>query len=464
MFLAPLLSSLISAAPPIPEAPKWRAPTPVSSKTEGGMVVAVLPQRGLPLVHLVIAAEAGSDRDPPEHLGIASAVAAMLEEGGAGKRSGAEVIAALDDLGAELRIECGEDGAMFALTVLEPKLPAALSILADLLMRPRFDGAAWSTTRQRLIAQILHDRDDPAQIAKTVFSRVLFGAHPYGHPPLGTPASLEALRPDDLKAFHAAHYGPRTTSLMMVGQIEPARATQLVAEAFRGWHADVAPPPAPPVAPRSPPKLVLVDRPGAPQTELRVGYVGFARDTPDYPALMVLQTVLGGTFTSRLNQNLREKHGYTYGVTARFDLFRAPGRFVIGTAVKTEVTVEALKEIFDELSSIRSGLSEEEIKKGKAMAASAIVEALSEGSQAALLYADLMIDRVPLDFYSRLPDAMDKLTPAGITQVAERAFLPDQAWVVMVGDKKTLEPKLKALPLAKNGIELLNADGDPAKP
>jgi zinc protease len=445
--------------PALPPPAPWKAPVPTEIRTKSGARVVVLPAHELPLVHLLVTVRAGAALDPRDRPGLAAATAMMLQEGGAGTRSGPEVAAALEALGGELQLECDRDGVRLHLTVLGRHLEPALRLVGDLLARPRFDGAEWTRARSRRMGEIVHRRDEPHYIADAVFDRTLFGdAHPYGAPALGTVESLERMTAEELRAFYAAHYGPRTTSVLLVGDVTPAEAAQRVDEALAGWTSTAAPAPPPAAATAPLPRLVIVDRPGAPQSELRVGHLGLPRSTPDFPAMYLLETLLGGSFTSRLNQNLREKHGYTYGVRAHFLLQDAPGPFEIQTAVRTDVTAPSLAEIVAELRAIRAPIDGGEAAKGKALVRSAIVDAFGGGQEAAALVGDLVMHGLPLDAWSRLPAALDRLGSGDLGRTAARLFQPDELVVVVVGDRKAIEPSLRALPFVKS-IEYRDVDG-----
>jgi zinc protease len=451
MSAAALVLSLLAAAPSLPGAPKigprpeWRAPVPEQRRTADGMELIVLQRGGLPLERVVIALRAGSMLDPPATPGLANATAHMLEEGGAGELGRLALEQAFEALGAELHVQCTEDGVFLSFSVLAPKLQRALELLAAVLIRPRFDAAAWGEVKERILAEILREKDDPEKLAHELFAELVFTGHPYGHDPLGTAPAIRALDRDALAAFHRAHYGPAVASLVLVGPVAPQAATEMVDRAFAGWTADVQPPATTPVE-RSRPRFVLVDRPGAPQSELRLGHTGPPRATPDFPALCVLEMVLGGSFTSRLNQDLRERLGYTYDIGAHFALLRAGGRLTVTSAVRTDVTAEAIAEIRRQLEAVRRTISEDELRKAAALVESGIVDSFGDGAQAALLFAELALGAVPLDRYNRLPGELGRLDLSGVQAVGERLILPDDLVIVVVGDRRKIERGLRALP------------------
>jgi zinc protease len=448
----------LAKPPKIPPPPPWTAPLPASATSANGAQIVVLAERELPLVHILVTIAAGSASDPAAHPGLAAATAMMLQDGGAGGKSAPQVAQALAALGGELRTRVDVDAARLQLTVLSRNLAPALRLLGDLVARPRFDAVEWPRAQARRLDEIRRHQDEPREVADEVFARVLYGDHPYGHPALGTPESVAALTVDDVRRFWAEHYGPQTVAFVLVGDAELTSASATVAKALGDWKSTAVPPVVPPPALSGPARLVLVDRPGAPQSELRVGYIGRDRKTPDFAALTLLETVLGGSFTSRLNQNLREKHGYTYGARAHFELARAPGPFAAMAAVRTDVTAESLKETVAELTRMRTPLSPAEVVKGRSLVLSAIVEAFADGTQTANFLGELVTHDLPLDAWSRVPAQLEKLDVPSLGQAALRLFHPEQLIMVVVGDRKAIDAPLRKLPFVKT-IEYRDVQG-----
>jgi zinc protease len=457
-----LISTSVAAGkPPLPPPPKWEAPVPALQQTAVGVKVATLPRADLPLAHVLVTVKAGADLDPPDRPGLAAAVATMLQDGGAGARGAPELAAAIEALGGELQIVCDRAGVRLQLTVMSRHLDEALALLGDLLVRPRFDAEEWARVRARRVAEIARARDEPRAIADTVFHRAVYGAHPYGHPVLGTQAAVEKLSAEDLAKFYAAHYGPRTTSVVLVGEV--GDGAKRVERAFAGWTSRAAPAPAPPsVKPAGKGvQLVLVDRPGAPQSELFAGHVAQARSTPDYAPMIVAETVLGGSFTSRLVQNLREKHGYTYGVNSRFILLAAPGPLAVRSAIRTDVTADAVKEMMNEIKGM-SVVSEDDVKKGRSLRMNAIVDAFASGQRTDELVGDLLLFDLPLDTWAKLPSQLGKLDAKSVVAAVKRLIQPEAMTIVVVGDRKAIEGGLRALPFVKS-VEIRDVDGNLAK-
>ncbi|HXU74701.1 MAG TPA: pitrilysin family protein [Polyangia bacterium] len=442
----------LTKAPELPPAPSWTAPVPSSCATSTTFNLVSLPQHELPIAHVLVTVAAGSALDPSNRPGLAAAVASMLEDGGAAKRSSSEVAQAFAALGTELEEHVDSDQVQLTMTVLARNLEPAIALLKDLVEAPRFDPADWQRTQARRLDEIRRRLDQPEHVADDVFAQVLYGDHPYGHPFIGTVDSVRAITVDELRAFWRQRYSPSNVTFIVVGDVDDGALRRRFGFCRPAPRTSL---PTTPPAPRPlPPRVVLVDRPGATQSEIRVGNLGFARSTPDFAALTLLETVLGGSFTSRLNLNLREKHGYTYGARAQFDLRSVAGPFVAAAGVRTDATAAALKETVAEIAGMRAPLSPAELQKGRALVMHSIVEAFADGNETANYLADLAAHHLPLDDWSKLPAALAALDVAATTRVAGYAFRPDALTIVVVGDRKLVEPSLRQLPFVKS-LEIL---------
>ncbi len=249
------------------------------------------------------------------------------------------------------------------------RLKDALPIMADVALRPTFPNDELERVRQQRLTALLQARDDPATIAPVVFSRVLFGpTHRFGTMTSGTAAAIKAFTAADLRAFYTAAFRPTNATLLVVGDVTQAAVTPMLESNFGSWKAPAGQTPRatlPPVQPPSARQVYLVDKPGAAQSQIRIGSIGVARSTPDYFPIQVLNTVLGGSFSSRLNMNLREQHGYAYGASSAFDMRMSAGPFYAAAGVQTDKTAEALKEFFNELNGILKPVPPDELARAK---------------------------------------------------------------------------------------------------
>jgi predicted Zn-dependent peptidase len=373
----------------------------------------------------------------------------MLDEG-AGTRSALELADAAEFLGADLATSSTFDASAVRLNVPTRQLTQALPIMADVALRPTFPAPELERLRQERLTALIQARDDAAAVAPPAFARAVYGAaHRFGTSAIGTTATLEAVTAEQLRAFHAASYRPDNATLLVVGDVTPAAVLPLLEGAFGSWQAaeSVARrplPAAPQVAAR---EVTIVDMPGAEQSQIRIGAVGVARSTPDYFALQVLNTVLGGSFTSRLNQNLREEHGYTYGARSQFDMRRSPGPFTASAGVQTDKTAESLTEFFNELEAIGTPIGVDELAKAKNYLALGFPGDFETLDDLAARLEELVIYGLPADYYADYMAKIGAVTAAEARRAAAAHIVPDKLAVVVVGDRRQIEAGIRALNL-----------------
>jgi predicted Zn-dependent peptidase len=353
-----------------------------------GLPVWIVELHEVPVVQADLIVESGAADDPQGEEGLASLAADMLDEG-AGTRDALALADAIDFLGAELTTGASFNSTAVRLHVPVARLGEALPLMADVALRPTFPERELERLRKERLTALQQARDEPESIVESAFARVVFGAHRYGTGAAGTSATIRGLTLEDLRGFHARAFRPSNATLLVVGDVTPDAVVPMLERAFGSWdhgaHGEHGESPRDPRAlrgdrprdPRAPRgelpappqlkarRLVLVDKPGAAQSQIRIGWVGVPRSTPDYFAIQVLNTILGGAFTSRLNQNLREQHGYSYGAFSAFDMRRAAGPFFAGAGVQTDKTAEALREFFKELNGILAPIPADELAKAK---------------------------------------------------------------------------------------------------
>ena len=434
--------------PALGPAPVLRLPTPRTATLPNGLRIVVIEMHEVPVVDLSLIVDAGAVADPDDLPGLATFTANMLDEG-AGTRSALEISEEVDFLGARLGTGAAYDVATVSLHVAKRQLGPALDLMADVVLRPTF--ADSEITRQRDLRRtaILQQRDQPVAMAGLAFPAIVFGGmHPYGRPIGGTEPSTAALSRDRVAQFYRTHYRPGNATLLIVGDISLAEAQLLVAPLFGSWEraeapaAAAAPAPAAPVA-RT---IYLVDKPGAAQSVIRIGHVGVPRDNPDYYVLEVFNTILGGSFTSRLNQNLRETHGYTYGASSSFAMRRLAGPFTAGASVQSAKTDSALIEFMRELRRIRDeAVPQAELDKAKAYLALGFPGSFETTGGTAAQFRDLLMYGLPLSYYATYVRRINAVTAADVQRVARRYLDPDRLAIVVVGDRSQIEAGLRAL-------------------
>jgi predicted Zn-dependent peptidase len=448
------------SAPPKPGAPPALRLPPIQKHTlSNGLAVWIVEQHEVPLVQVNLIVKAGSGVDPAGKYGVASMTAAMLDEGAGGK-SALELADAIEALGAELGTSSTFDASSVRLSAPAARLADALPLMADVVVRPAFAAAELERLRKERLTRLLQARDDPAAIVEMAFPRLVFGEkHRYGSPAGGGEAAVKALTPDDLRAFHRAYYRPETSTLLVVGDVTPAAVMPLLERAFGSWKGEgpagpLTPvPPAPQLTKRT---IYLVDKPGAAQSQIRIGWVGVPRSTPDYPVIQVLNTILGGSFTSRLNTNLRETHGYSYGAFSGFEERVSPGAFSARAGVQTDKTAEALKEFFNEFAAILKPIPADEFDKARNYVALGFPAEFETSRDLAAKMEEQVVHNLPDEYFPGFVRSIVQVTGPGVEKAAARVIQPDKFAVVVVGDRKVIEAGIRALNLGP--VEVLTVE------
>ncbi|HEX5110416.1 MAG TPA: pitrilysin family protein [Vicinamibacterales bacterium] len=438
-----------SKPPALGPAPRLNLP-PIQKRTlSNGLPVWLIEAHEVPLVQVNLLVLAGSGDDPAGKFGVASLTAAMLDEG-AGARDALQLADAVEVLGASLATVSSFDASAVRLNVPAARLGDALPIMADVALRPTFSEKELDRVRKERITSLLQARDDPASVAPMAFARTVFGAtHRYGTAAVGTEATLKGFTTGDLRTFHEAMYQPSNATLVAVGDIRADAVVPLLEKHFGAWKNRGAPararvPDAPQLTSR---QITIVDMPKAAQSQIRIGGVGVPRSTPDYFTLQVLNTILGGSFTSRLNQNLREEHQYSYGASSRFEMRLSAGSFVAGAGVQTDKTAEALREFFNELEAIRKPVGADELAKAKNYVALGFPSEFETISDLTSHVEELIVYKLPDDYFSRYVDSIQAVTSAAVAQAAAKYVLPQQFAVVIAGDRAAIEAGIRALNL-----------------
>jgi len=430
-----------------------------------GVAVELWSRPELPLVELSLLLPAGSAQDPAGREGVAHLTAAMLDEG-AGERDARAFRVALEALGARFSSEVEHESTVLRLGALAQHLEASLALWADALQRPRFLDEEWERVRTEELAERALEREDPWQVAATAGAALYFGPeHAYGRPPRGTPESLARLDKNDLVRFCSDTYRPGSARLFVAGAVDRARLESALEASLGGWRGLLSPSghhPRAPIGPPqgSPPRFAIVDRPGSAQTTVRVTLAAAAHDAPGRLEQELLAIVLGGTFTSRLNQNLRAERGITYGVQAARVERPSAATTVIQTSVQAAHTATAVREIAAELARLAAGgVGEEELTKarstlrlGAIQACAGLAGVVSTATQCALL--DRGVESVGEDLTRAA-----EIDRAALDAAAAGFASPGRVSWVLVGDGPRIEAALAELGLAERAW--FDADGRP---
>ncbi len=416
------------------------------------------PRKGLPVVAANLVVRTGSDANPIDKPGLANFTAAMLDEGTT-TRSAPQIADQLAQIGASLGTRSTMDATFVEGASLKKNFAQTLDLMADVALHPSFPADEVERQRAGRLAQLVQQRQSAGQLASKVMASVLYGdKHPYGFTELGTEDAVKAFTREDLTAFWKQNFVPNNAALVVSGDIVMAELKPLAEKAFNVWTPGTPSRPVLGAPQTSSARLVIVDKPGAPQTELRVVGIGAARSSPDFQAMRVMNTSLGELFSSRINMNLREEHGYTYGANSQFVFRRSAGPFVAGTGVRTDVTAPAVTEILKEVRGMSERpIDSEELRLAKDSLTRSLPGAFETSANVAASFSNVYIYDLGLQYFTNYAARVDAVSTAQAKAVAEKYLVPGKLVVIAVGDRAKIEPELRKLNLGP--VEIRNADG-----
>ena len=355
------------------------------------------------------------------------------------------------------------DYSYVAARTLKKNVDAAFELVSDILLNPAFASEEIERIRHDRLTHILQQKDNPNMLAIKVFFDAVYGSsHPYGYTDIGTEESNRAMTQDLLRQFYQDGYFAANSALVVAGDITESGTARSGGKIFRIVAGEGTDAGIPAVSGNPARRIVIVERPEAPQTVLRIGHVGVARSSPDYVGMDVMNTALGGLVSSRINLNLREKHGYTYGASSAFVFRRGAGPFLIGTSVRTDVTAPAVAEIFHEIERMREGeLTPEELATAKDSIARSLPGMFETTPESASSIGQLFVHNLPLDYYHDLPEQIQSISAAGVQHIAWKYLKPEETVIVAVGDRGKIEPELAKLNLGP--IEIRDSAGNQSR-
>jgi zinc protease len=445
---APVIAAPIdlTVPPRLGPPPQLRLPPVTTRQLPNGLTLVVVQQHELPLVDVILEMKTGGEADPAGRMGTAALTAAMLTEGTTTRSA-----LAIDDqaayLGVDLGAGSGWEQSTVSLHAPTAQIDSALALFADVALHPAFPAPDLERVRKDRLTALQQQRDRGPAIADRAYAAALFGdQNPYGRPLAGTEASVASISRADLTRFYEAYYRPNNATLLVVGDVRPDEMERRALMLFGGWQRAAVPAVTKATVPsRVATTLVLIDKPGAAQSSFRLGGIGAPRSTKDYFALQVMNTILGGSFTSRLNQNLRETHGYTYGAGSGFSFRRSAGPFTASAEVVTAKTDSALIEFMKELRAIRDTVPSAELSNAKRYLQLGLPQRFETTGSIAGQILPLITYGIPLDFYDTAVQNIGAVTQADVQRVAREYVNPDRLTIVIVGDRKTIEPGIRAL-------------------
>lgn len=440
---------------PIPgEDRPFHFPRIVRRSLANGLELRAVRHRSVPIVSMVLLVPGGSSVDPGAGHGLVSMTAGLLDEGSRGQ-SALDIAERVARIGGDLDVEVGMDAVAIGLTTLDRFCESGLELVHEIVTAPNLANDDFNRIRNLRLERLAQMKDHAAAIAERAFARVLYDSHPYGHLSLGSEPALTGMTVDTVRAMHAALFTPTGATLVVVGDRSEDQLLDLAAAMFDPWRAaastmtidraaGLTPPPSTPLA-----TLAVIHRPGAAQSELRIGHVCAARSTPDYPRLLVLNAILGGEFVSRLNLNLRESKGYTYGVRTGFNLRRGIGPFVTQTSVGTDVTGPAIHEALAEIHAIADHrpATGDEVAQAFASLSKGYPRGFETAGQVARSVAQLALHNLPDTYFEEFVPRLAEVTADDVSAAARQYLASAKMSTVIVGDLDKIHGSLAGLGL-----------------
>lgn len=451
-----------SKPPVLGAPPALHLPPVVVRQLPNGLKLMVVERHELPVADFVLVVPTGATVDPANRAGLSDLVANMLTEG-TQTRNALQIADQTAYLGVSLSSSSGWDATTIRLSTPTAQLDSALALFADVSLHPSFPATEFARVKEQRLTSLLQLKDRGPAIASLVYPTLLYGRdNPYGRPAIGTEASVSAMSAGDLSAFYHANFAPNGATLIAVGDITPAQLERKIGGLFGGWaQHSVTRATEGPALPAPATTIYLIDKPGAAQSSFRIGSTGVARSTPDYFPVNVMSTTLGGSFTSRLNQDLREEKGYTYGAYARFDMRKYAGPFTASAEVVSAKSDSALIEFMKQLRDIREPVPEAELNKTKRYLQLELPSSFETNGEIAARLGDVALYGLALDYYNHVVDEIGAVTQSDVQRVAMKYIDPSHLTVLIVGDRKSIEGPIRALNLGP--MVFLDAAGNPVQ-
>ncbi len=446
--------------------PSFTLPAIDKRKLSNGMNVWIVRQPELPIISMNMVLNSGATADPQDRAGLASFTASLLNTG-TKTRTAVDVANQLQSIGANIGAGANWDSANVSMQTLTKNLDKALEIYSDIVTNPTFPETEFETLRRRALVSLLQRKDNPNAISNVAYSKLLFGKdHPYGKSSTGDEASIKALKRAEIEQFYSTFYRPNNAALIVVGDTDAKTLLPKLETAFANWKAgDLPKIDVPGASSQNNSGIFIVDKPGAAQSVLSIGQVGVSRDNPDYFPLLVMNSILGGQFSARVNMNLREDKGYTYGARTGWSFRRGAGPFEASADVQTAVTKESVVEFMKELNGIRGAIpvTPAELEYNKQSIIRRYPQGFETVGQVSNQLANLVIYGLNDSYFNEYIQKINSVSLDDVNRVANKYLMPDRMAILIVGDRQLIEPKLKEIKGWGDSIRYLDADGNMLK-
>jgi zinc protease len=440
--------------------PKFTLPAIEKAKLSNGLNVWVVRRNELPIISMNLVLNAGGILEMADKSGVASMTASMLNQG-TKTRSAVDIANGLQSIGASVFPGASWDASTVSMQTITKNLNQALDIFSDVVVNPSFPANEFETLRRRTLVSFLQRKSSPTAVADVVYNKVLYGQQPYSRQLTGDEKTVKAMTRDDLVGFYNSYYRPNNATLIVAGDVELNVITDKLEKAFSGWKQGEIPTmknDAQTMAAK--PGIYLVDKPGAAQSSVSIGQVGIERSNPDFYAVQVMNSILGGGGTARLFMNLREDKGYTYGAYSRFVVRKGAGPFSASGEIQTVSTKESIVEFMKELNGIRGPIpvTPAELEVNKQGLIRRFPSGFETAGQISNQLSNLVIYGLPDSYFNEAIARINAVTAEDVNRVANKYLDPSKMAIVIVGDRKTVESGLKELGYP---LTILDADGNP---
>ncbi len=435
-------------------------PAPLEFTLANGLTVLLVEDHKLPVMTAQLAVRRGGDANPADKPWLASFTSAMLMEGTEKRPSELQLAGDIAMTGGNVGSGSSYDASTVQANGLTWKADQLFDLLSDVATHPAFPQSELEGLRARRMTSLLQQKDNPNTLATKMFYREVYGEKsPYGYLDTGTEQSTKATTRDDMMQFYKSGFGPKNAVLSVAGDFTQPQLKAIAQKYFGGWTGTATKQAPPEVSSTTEKKIVIVDKPGANQSALRIGEIGIARSNPDFVPVSVMNDILGGLFSSRINLNLREAHGYTYGAFTQFQTRRGAGPFAVQSMVRADSTAPAISETFKEIDKMRtSEPSAEEMSMAKESYIRSLTAIFETTQQTAGTMANLFVYDLPLNYYSTLPAKITAVDGAEVQKVAEKYLTPDKMVIVVAGDRSKIGDQIKTLNMP---TEAIDAEGKP---
>jgi predicted Zn-dependent peptidase len=448
-----------SRLPDVGPDPAFAFPEIVRHRLPNGLHVRTVEHSSVPVISFVLQVEGGSGADTPDTEGLAAIVADMVDEG-TGSLSAIDVSDALARIGGDYDVDVSPDVTVFSLTTLVRFAERGATLLADMTTRPSLHDSDFTRIRQLRLDRLKQLKDLPNAVAERAFLRLMYAQHPYGHLPIGSDQALRRLSLDEVSTLHGATYRPSRATLVVTGALSHDQLLRAAA-VFGEWrddpsarHLSIQAASAIEPSDMLPPRLAVIPRESAAQSELRIGHLSARRNTPDYPALLVMNALLGGQFVSRVNLKLREEKGYTYGARTGFDWRRGLSPFVLQASVHTAATANAIADSIAEIEGLRAVRppTHDELVLAKTSLTRGYPRNFETAQQVARSVAQLALYDLPDTYFAEFVPKVNAIGEDDITRAATRYLDPARLSTLIVGDHSAIADSLTTLGLGTPSI------------